>query len=199
MLGGSHSPLFIGAEPNSTGTLINSDWPAIAAGTLINSARLFYVDEVDEAPETETLEKWVPLLESTAQAKESLVIISSSFRNSVLLATLIVNRIRGTLNCAVVKPTGLSTAIVEILKPKSSKLFNPLHRGTKTKVAAIDRESLVLAKEVWIRRDSAVAFFEDESQITEHLVDIMLLEVGGKNIPDIRQRQNLVSEVIEDF
>jgi len=199
LLGGSLSPFFLDKRQMSDNADAEIRWNKIAAGVSMSQSRILYLDEIAEASEQSTLQSWVPILESCAKAKDGLLIVSPHFENKVLLAMLLVNNDRGRLQCVVINPGELSEAAVDRLQPKGgSRLDNFFNKGMQTKISELNRESLLLFDQVWIRRDASVAFpiSEDDKDPANILQDVAVIEVGGRSADDLMHRLKLVSDEI---
>ncbi|HEY9733864.1 MAG TPA: hypothetical protein V6C89_18280 [Drouetiella sp.] len=199
-LGGAYSPLFVGGTASEGEGWGNADWPAVAGGTRIPFAKILYVDLIPDAPEMRILDQWVPVLETAAKSKTNFVVVTPRFESSVLLSMLIVNRVHNKLNCAALKRGELTEEAVVFLKQCADSALLSVKSASSSSKGSKQGESSSVFGEVWLRAEESVAIPGVSGGIPEHLLEeITVLEVGGKSLPDIRDRMQLVSKVISGW
>ena len=132
--------------------------------------------------------EWVPLMEAIAQAGESLLVVTTEI-NSELLHTFIVNSLKETLSCCVIRP-----------------LDNVTGWGMSTFSASWDFVSsppattrqLPKAEEAWSRRNATVLFPAPNSEWRMMVTDVTVISVGGRNQDDQHDRLRYLVESIQN-
>ena len=175
VLGGAYSPYFMQereAQPRM-------GWNDVG-GTTLAKSRLIFAESV---PEYTNMGDWITFLQTIAKDREGLLIVVDSFSHEELLSTLLINNLKNMLQAVVVKQPDLPG----------------VDRVPSTKTAILDRFQLPLASAVWIRKDSSIVFAEKTEGPPIPPVECAVIEVGGKDADDIRQRTQLLNKVIADM
>jgi hypothetical protein len=202
LLGGTISPYFLMKRVPSQKGYVTPPWTVTAAGASVGSARLLFLESVPDAPETEALKEWIPLLESLAKAGEGLVVVTDDMANQAILSLLLINNSHSAVPCGIVTRGDTPAAKLETLLPKAPArkdggLFRGAAKGTTQKMLEIEREALPRSELVWIRKDASVAFPTSANHDWDDLlIEVAIISVSGSDIEDLNHRFEMVSQEI---
>ncbi|HEY9684853.1 MAG TPA: hypothetical protein V6C86_24965 [Oculatellaceae cyanobacterium] len=172
VIGGAYSPYFLQereAQPRM-------GWSDVG-GAILPRSRMILADSV---PEYANIAEWITFLQGLAKEREGLLVMVDNFLQEELLATLLINNVRNVLQASIVKQPDF---------PGSTRV-------PTTKAAVLDRNQLPVASAVWVRKESSLAFVEKNEGPPIPVVECAVIEVGGKDIEDIRTRLQLVQKTI---
>ncbi len=166
LLGGAHSPSFLRDRPSSadvpwTVTLRNVRVLPCAPGALTD------------------WRAWLPVLEAAAQARESLLFVSTQI-DPEFLTTLVVNLLQNTLTACVAHPLTGSAAGRALNAPPAQLGEWPLFDQAR------------------VRRSASVLLpAEAAAASTPHLTDVAEIRVGGRNFDDQMDRLRFLMNELE--
>ena len=183
VLGGAWSPQFLrDARDPPSGTWISG--AGFVPWTLgLRNPRVVLIRRA-----TQGLPAWLPLLDSVATAKESLLLVTEEI-DRTLLETLIVNSLKGTLACCAVYLDERRNAAV------ATSLGEPCGFLEKPPLQTKQLPQPVLA---WVRRTATVVFSNDEEARQSALSELTVISVGGENYDDQQDRLQALLRAIEN-
>lgn len=177
VLGGAFSPYFLQERESQ----LRMGW-ADVGGTTLGKSRMLFAESV---PESANLLEWVAFLQTIAKEREGLLIGVDSFAHEEILSTLLINNLRNMLQVVVVKQPDVQG----------------IQRAPATRFAILDRLQLPTASAVWIRKDSTIAFADksDNPAAISTPVECAVIEVGGYDVEDIRNRLQILNRAITEM
>jgi hypothetical protein len=175
LFGGSLSPFFLQDRENTP----RLAW-ADVGGTMLGKSRIILAETV---PESANLNEWVTLLQSIAKEREGLFVVVTTFLHEEILSTLLINNLKNTIQTVVVKHPQFAGV---------KKLPTPT-------VPTLNRLQLPIASGVWIRKDASLVFQDRTIEEPLSTTECAVIEVGGKDIPDINRRLVLLNDAISNM
>ena len=168
LLGGAHSPLFLRDRAAS------ADVPWTVT---LRNARVLPC----EPDALADFRVWLPVLETAAKTRESLLFVTTTI-DPEFLRTLLVNLLQNTLSACVAHPLAGRAAGRALNAPPAQLNEWPLFAEAR------------------VRRSASVLFPADaEAAATPHLADLAEIRVGGRNFDDQMDRLRFLSERTRAF
>lgn len=175
LLGGSWSPLFL-----------RDKGPVWWEVPWTLQLRLPAIVMVERA--TAPLSEWLPLMEATVQAGESLLVLTKEV-SAEILQTFIVNSVKETLSCCIIRVAEDQSAWGS---PAPDMSWEFVQTPPK------NRDRLLRAGEAWVRRTGTVVFPAPGGQWQPAVEDIAVIAVGGRNRDDQHDRMRFLVDAIEN-